>query len=311
MPGSTENRRPDLEMLEVNPGFPYLASNIFPVLNRDGKAGTLYYRTVPSDQSAQTGRTPGAVPTTNTQSASSTTFATAERIHRENLPDDDDALKGGVEAAYEDLTVVCKRSIMRATEALVVAATINNEANITKADILTSFRKAMDTAFDAIHRYPGRTVMACSWTAYRRLSRFSEFTDTLLRTGVPSEMEASAILQNAPVKLAEIIGVSQILVGDDDHWPADRALVFKQAPGADGNGRVVDPRQQAQLGRLVQYMPGNESEFQIDAWYEPTTRAYTVDGVVWNVAKLLNSGAAYILDGIDEGNATVTTTTTA
>lgn len=314
-PGNMKNRRPDLEAFDVNPNFPYLAERIFPVWDTMKKEGKLYYQDLTSDVAAQTGRTPGDAPTITLESSSNVDYSTAERIGRRGTPDDEDQLMGGVEAAYRRMTTGSKRSIQRANEDLVIAAIFGT---VQQRDILDSLAQALDVVVDALKRYTGKLVFACGWSTFRRITRFTEVTNTLLRTGVV-RTSAEAIRYVTAITLADILGVDEVIVGDDDHWGTTsvsstlgKALVYKEVPGADGNGTVMDPREEVQFGRLAQYLPGGEGQpsYTVEAYYDDNTLTYRVTSRVWNVAKLLNGGAGYVLAGIDEGNATTTTTTT-
>lgn len=297
-----ELRRPDLEMMEVNPDFPYIGPQVMPIQMHKKQSGTIYYMPLPSDSAAQTNRSPAAAPTRATNSTSSDTFSCAELIKRADHPVEDVSNAGGEEPVYRNLTVVAKRSIMRGNEARVVAATLNN-TNISGADIGDSLLQAIDAGLAAIHRYPGKKVLAMGWTTFRRICRYSEVTNVLLRTGVVADT-AEAIRRITPLSLATILGVDEVLVGDDDHWTAGKAFLFKQADGAS------EPTMQPQLGRLVTYA-GEEipQGCYVEAWYDMENRAEVVDGTAYTVAKVFNAGAGYRLYGIDEGNVVTTTTT--
>ncbi len=294
-------RRQDLEALEVNPGFRYIGEKIVPPLPTDQKTGKFYSQDMPADVAAQTGRTLGAAPTEAVQTASPVTYTVAERINRESTPESEIALFGGLMKSEVRMTKISKRSIMRSREGSVVTSTINN-GSIATANILDSLRQAVDVAVDDIHRFQGRLMGACSWTAYRRMTRFSEVTDVLLRTSVTLQ-SAEDIRHVAVGTLATVLGLEEILVGDDDHWPADRLLVFMQ-PEAD-----VDPAEEGQFARFVQYAPDDMSPVLMESYFEDDDISYKVQARVWDELKVLNVTAAKVLTGIDEGNVVTTTTT--
>lgn len=294
-------RRPDLEALEVNPGFSYIGEKVLPVFPQAQKNGIFYSQDQPADVAAQTGRTLGVAPTEATEEAVPVEFLVAERIKRSKTPESEIKLFGGLDKSEIRMTKITKRSIMRSRENAVVAATVNGALPI--ANIADSLRAAVDVAIDDVHRFQGKLMIALGWTAYRRISRFQEIQDVLLRTSV-FPMTAADIRNVTVGTMADILGVAEIIVGDDAHWPKDRLLVYKQ-PMQD-----VEPAEEAQLGRFLQYFPEDESPVQVDSYFWDDDITFKVQARVWDVIKVLNTPAAKILDGIDEGNVVVTSTTT-
>ena len=297
MPGNMEYRRPDLEALEVNPDFRYIGGALMPMLNKNQKTGKVYYMTLPSDQAAETGRAAGTAPTRTALSPSNATYTCVEYIRGSSVDDSDDALMDGLESCNRNMTLVTKRSLLRAHEDAVEAVLFA----LTAHDIGASLIQAMDTAIDSIHRYSGRTVVGCGWTTFRRMTRLSEVTNTLLRTYDPGAIDYATIVNLAAPRLAEILGVEEVLVGDDDHWEAGKAVVMKQPDAS------TDPKGTAQFGRTVQYLPDGEQPFTVEAFYDPDDKLYKVDSRAWWQLQSFNTGAAYLLSGIDEGNVTTTT----
>ena len=295
-------QRPDLAAVEVfsdtTTPDPYLSPMIFPPLSKAGKAGTLYYVGVDADVAAQTGRTLGAAPTTTTLANTSTTFATAEAIKRVNIPDDELMLMGGLQRGQEKAARIGKRSIMRAKEdALVALLTSGAGATV---DIASSLQQAIDVGLDAVQRVSGDAVLALGWTTYRRITRYTEVTNALLRTGAFGET-ARDVRNVSPATLATVLGFSDILIGDDDHWTAGSAWILKR-PNAN-----VEPDEVPQIGRMVQYLPDGDQPFLMESYFDETRIAETVDCRSWYINKVLNGSGIYGLTGIDEGNAIVTT----
>jgi hypothetical protein len=297
---ATQNIRPDLAMVDIQQLTGLIGNRVLPVLNRPVKIGNQYYVTVDNDVSAQTGRVLGVAPTAVTLASQSGTFSAAEAIKRTVIPDDEIRLMGGLANAQMKAARIGKRSILRAREDAIVTALATTTQT---ADILGSLRQALDTAVDAIQRVPGRLVLACGWTTFRRISRYSEITDTLLRTGVVAQSALAVRNVDAPT-VASVLGVDEILIGDDDHWAAGTAYLLR-AP--DPN---MEPDETPQIGRVIQYLPEDGMEFEMRAWYEDTILAEVVDARTWYIAKMYNPSGVYKLTGIDEGNIVTTTTTT-
>jgi len=252
--------RPDLAAVEVQQVTPYLAPRLLPALNRHQKIGNQYYVAVDSDVAAQTGRTLGAAPTATTLASASDTFSCTEAIKRVLIPDDEVALMGDLNRAQQKAARIGKRSILRAKEDA-AEALITAGAGAT-ADILGSIRNALDVGIDAVQRVPGRLTLACGWTTFRRLGRYTEVTNTLANTGVAimnqlqlTRSPDSGVRNVAAGILAEVLGLEEIIVGDDDHWQAGTAWLCKLPdPG-------TEPDEVPQVGRTIQYLPDGEQEF--------------------------------------------------
>lgn len=292
--------RPDLAMVDIQQLTGLIGNRILPVLNRPIKIGNQYYVTVDNDVAAQTGRTLGAAPTTTTLASASSTFSCAEIINRIKVPDDEINLMGGLANAQMKAARIGKRSILRAREDAIVTALATTTQT---RDILGSLREAIDIAVDAIQRVPGRLVLACGWTTFRRISRYSEITDTLLRTGIVAQSALAVRNVDGPT-VASVLGVDEILIGDDDHWTAGTAYLLR-APDAS-----MEPDETPQIGRTIQYLPEGGNEFETAAFFDQNLISEVVDTRSWYICKMYNLSGIYQLTGIDEANAVTTTTTT-
>lgn len=301
-------RRPDLENMEVNPLFNYVGARLMPVMKVPQKVGDFYYQSVDADVSAQTNRSAGSAPTTATLSSSSKAFTCAEAIYRIQVDTaDSDLVAGSKEDSLAKCARVGMRSIQRAQEAAIVTAVtaLTTEAYGNRYDILDSFRETMDTGIDFVHRVPGKLALVLGWTTYRRLTRYSEVTNALLRTGVITEREVGQMYQVAPPALASVIGVDEVIVGDDDHWTAGIAFLAKLPDPS------MDPVEVPQIGRTSVYWPSDAtSMFKVEAFDDDQLRTFAVDVSTWYVCSGLDYNGIFQLRGIDEGNANTTTTST-
>lgn len=294
--------RPDLAQVDVHQVTPYIASRILPPLYVGQKVGNLYYMAVQADSAAQTGRTLGAAPTAVTLAATSDTFSCAERIKRVQVPDSEIRLHGGnLQRAQESAARVGKRSICRSLEDAVEALLQAQSGE----DILDSLLESIDTGIDAIQRVPGTLAFICGWTTFRRITRFSEITNTLLRTGVPTAAMAQSVRNIDAPTLASILGVQEVLVGDDDHWAAGEAYLVKLPDPS------VDPVEVPQIGRVITYVPEEMGggPFEMASYYDDQLITEVVDTRCWDDPEIYNATGIYKLYGIDEGNAVTTSTT--
>ena len=295
-------QRPDLAAVEVfsdtTTPNPYLSNLIFPPLSKAQKTGDQYFVTVDADVAAQTGRTLGVAPTTTTLGSQEVPFTTAEAIKRVNIPDDELNLMGGLQAGQEKAARIGKRSIMRAKEnALVTLLTSGAGATV---DILDSVLQAIDVGLDAVQRVSGSSTLVLGWTTYRRLTRYSEVTSALLRTGIQGQ-NARDVRNVSIATLADVLGFDEILVGDDDHWTAGTAWILKR-PNAN-----MEPDEVPQIGRMIQYLPDGDQPFLMESYFDETRIAETVDCRSWYINQIYNASGIYALTGIDEGNVITTT----
>ena len=73
--------------------------------------------------------------------------------------------------------------------------------------------------------------------------------------------------------------------------------------------RAANPDWHAEVFR---YLPdGQDYPWYIESHYDEDDKTNKYDASIWYSMEVLNTGAAVILDGIDEGNVVTTTTTTA
>ena len=312
---TTAGRREDLEALETNPVLGFIGDRIYPTVNTREKTGTIYYRTLTADGAAQTGRTAGAAPTRTLLTDSSTTFTTAEVIKRYGVVRDEVKQMGGIAQADALGGTASKRSVQRAIEEAIADAVLLN-GSATVADILDSFIERAQIGLEAIRRYPGEKALVCSHTVFNRIMRYTEITSRFnLSSLAISGASAEAVVGRRPealrMVLAGILGVDQVLVGDDDQWydsdaaKQDRAALVVLPDPAEFSHKM-DPV----LGKNMLYLPDGEQPFVVESHYDHDVYVNNYDASAWYQLQTLNAGALYILDGIDEDNAITTTTTT-
>jgi hypothetical protein len=113
---------------------------------------------------------------------------------------------------------------------------------------------------------------------------------------------AEAILAGRPealkMLLAGILGVDEVLVGDDNHWGTDVGAsgigcngVFLALPGEDEFSHKLDPV----LGKLVQYLPDGKQPYIVESWYSDNLKENIYDAEVWYSIEEYNAEAAYVL----------------
>lgn len=315
-----KGQRPDLEALETNPVIGYIGSRIFPPVNTMEKTGTIYYRTLSADVAAQTGRSTGVAPTRTLLTDSSTTFTCAEVVKRYGVDRDEVKQMGGIASADKLGGTASKRSVQRAIEAAVALAILKN-SGATTYDIEASLIAAVGVGKEAIRRYPGKTALVLSSTIFDRIMSYSEITARFnLASASILGVQAEDIISRKPsalkLALGGILGIDEILIGDDDQWydqdaaMQDRAALVK-LPDPEAFSHKLDPM----LGKQMLYLPDGSQPFMVESFYDPDIKVNNYDAAAWYQLKILNTGAIYVLDGIDASNtvttsAATTTTTT-
>jgi len=313
-------RREDLEALETNPGLGFIGNLIYPVVNTAEKTGTFYYKTLTADGAAQTSRTAGTAPTSNFLTDSSTTFTCTDAFKRYAVDRDEVKQMGGVEMADKLGGMAAKRSVQRHVEETIADAVLTN-SSATVYDIEASLVARAAIGLEAIRRYPGRSAFVCSYTIFNRIMRYTEIVNRFsLSSAVLAGAEARDVIQRKPealrMALSAILGVDEVLVGDDDQWydsdaeKQTRAALVK-LPDPEVFSHKMDPV----YGKCFMYLPDGKQPYVIESHYDEDDKANKYDATVWYNLKDLNVGALYILEGLDESNtiqtSTTTTTTTA
>jgi hypothetical protein len=318
-------RRQDLEepLIGINPYLGAIGAQILPVNEVSGKTGTLYYAAVTADSSAESGLAGGTAPTAVSVTENSTTFTTVRKNKRYKIPRDSVKVMGGIASADKIGSRAALRSVMQAHETAVAAAVLAN-ASATVYDIEASLIAAAQVGLKAIKRYPGKKAFVCSQTIFNRIMRFSEVTGRFgLSSAAVSGADALSIVAREPAALKlllrAIIGVDEVLIGDDDIW-YDGSQVYQDRAAlvALPDPMAFSEIEQPSFGKTYTYLPDGQSyPFYIESVYDAaSTQSNLYDAELWLDAKVLNAGALYILDGIDESNtivtsaATTTTTTT-
>ncbi len=308
-------RREDLEAIEANPVIGYIGNQILPVVNSNEKTGKIYYKTLVSDSSAQTNRTPGTAPTRNFLTDSSDDFTCTDVFKRYSVDRDEVKQMGGIEACDKLGGVAAKRSVQRAVEHAIASAVLLHQT-APRHDILASLVNQAGVGLETIRRYPGRTAFVCSSVVFHRIMRYTEIVNRFsLSSAVLAGVEARDVIQRKPaalrMALSSILGVDEVLVGDDDHWYDQDAAMQQVAalvklPDPEQFSHKMDPV----LGKTILYLPDGKQPYWLESFYDEDAKCNNYDATSWFDLLFFNPGALYILEGIDDGNAVSTTTTT-
>jgi len=308
-------RREDLEALETNPEIGYIGNSILPVVNTMEKTGTYYYRTLTADAAAQTGRSSGTAPTQTLLTDSSSTFSAAEVIKRYGVDRDEVKQMGGIASADQLGATAAKRSVQRAIEEAIADQVLLN-ASAEVDDIEASLISTVQTGLEAIRRYPGRKAFVCSATIFNRIMNYTEITGRFnLASAVLGGADAQSIITRKPaalrMALGGILGVDEVLVGDDDQWyDSDAAKQDRAALVALPDPAQFSHKMDPVFGKNYLYLPDGSQPFHIESYYDANDKINKYDAAAWYSLEVMNAGALYILDGIDASNTVTTTTST-
>jgi hypothetical protein len=302
-------RRPDLEALPYK-APPYLATILMPYINLPGKAGTIYYKDIQSDQSAQTGRSAANAPTTTTLTSSSAAISCAEAVYRVNFADDEVNVMGGLANAQAAGSRVVKRSVGANVEAL-VAAHVLNGSSVPVWDIQESLIKYVALAYETLQDYAeGPIALVGARRMINRVKRYSEVIARMAYTGViPRDIRDVRNISDE--QLAAALGVDRVLAGPTAQWYTASAtyqdrLAVMVLPNSDAG-----PLEELQFGRTYIYPIDDQgNNIMVETYRDDNLIAEVVQARVWRDAELLNPELCVILDGCDELNANTTTTTT-
>jgi hypothetical protein len=299
--------RPDLAALPFkSPGF--VAETLLPPVLKNVKAGTLFYQDIVADQAAQTNRTLASAPTAYAIASASTTYTLAEKIHRAKVDASEIEQLGGLAAAQAKAARRGKRSVMKAVEDLVVAATFG-DATIQHRDILSSFLNAVALAKEVIQdNADGRVALFGARRVVDRLKRYSEITGKMIYTGMLPAERAKDVRNITDDILAGVIGVDVVLAGPTTEWLGGGSAY----DGYLGLAILPDPNveqdEEVQFGRtFCMNVDGAGGLFEVTSFYSDDLISEVVDTRAWVNVLTFNKEACYILQGVDEANTVVTT----
>lgn len=298
-----EGDRPDLAELEVNPPEGYIGSKILPVVPTVDKSGYVFYATVTADAAAQTSRTAGSAPTSTQISDSSTTYACLQYEKRGSIAPDEVKQMGGIEKAEVVGAKYAKRQVLNAYETAVCAEILGltKEATFDPAKIMTQ----VQTADADIRIYDGRTTLIGSTMSLKKMVMAMLDDGTVgpvfarLISGTNNATAAAGLSFASWLNgLAIYLGVDQVLAGCDAIWNAGtyagKIAIAKLDDGMDELSHKWKPV----LGKTFQFLPDGKSPWQITAVADRVNKNNHLDAEQWFDTTVLNSGAAYVIDGV-------------
>jgi hypothetical protein len=293
--------RPDLaSSIQVNPPEGYIAAKILPITPVLEKAGKVAYKTLDADVAAQTVRTVGAGPDVTQIANSVADFSCAEASKRGAISPDEVKQMGGIEKADMVGTKFAMRSVMNYYEADVAAHILGVAASAQFDPV--KFKTQMQTAINAVRRYDGRsTLIAGTKTIQAMLQGLlsSKPHENLLNRIVNGNGSALS-LQSMVDALKFYVGIDQVLPGDDSIWNAGayagKFAIAKLDDGTDPLSHKWNPV----LGKTFQFLPDGENPWVVKSVADLTLVNNFYDAYQWFDTVILNAGALYVFDGVQD-----------
>ena len=295
--------RPDLAAIEVNPPEGYIGSKIVPTVNVADKTGTIYYNDVTADVAAQTGRSTVTAPNSTTIATTSTTFTCAEAISRGKIAPDEVKAMGGIAKADMVGTKFAKRNVLNAIEAAIAAVTTGSTADATFD--AAKFLGQSQTALDAVRLYYGKTTLLGATITLKRMVQAMLADDTFgpMLSRIVSGTSPSVATQGVNFSawmnaLAMLLGVDQVLAGDDTVWnDGDNANKVVIGKFDDGSEELVH-KYEPVFARNYLFMPDGANPWFVESIGDRLTKANVYDAAVWYNVVTLNTSAIYVFDGV-------------
>lgn len=304
-------RRPDLEAAPYKSPI-YMGTTILPGWTRMVKAGTYYYADVLADADPQTDRTLASAPTATSITSSSAAWSMAELIKRYKIDQSEIEQLGGLAAAQAKGARAGKRSCMGRLETLIASAVWGSGA--TTANVLNSLVKAVQTAKYTVQDYTNgsRVALFGSRRNIDRIKRYAEIIAKMVYTGVLVR-DIRDVRSVSDEQLAACLDVDAVLAGPNTEWGVggtyDEYLGVCALPDP-----ATDPDEEVQLGRTFLMGVPNEAAagnvFQVETFFSDDLISEVVDTRLWYSIEVMNVECLYLLNGVDELNASSTTTTT-
>ena len=292
MSWKTQNsRRPELEALEVNAPEGYIGNRLYPKETVAQKTGTIYFTPAGAKVTAESDRDPKTGELTrNFFAASKVTYATSTVEARISVPRDEVEQFGGVDAADQYGATAVKRAVLAKQEkAAADAATAGDGTAVADGTFFAGVR----TACKALKPYAGTLALVMSFEAYGKLLDFEEVRKRLTFNG-GSVMDREALESLKPEVLKDMLqnvfAVQEILIGDDEFWPADKIVVAKLP-----SDQPLSYKLGAELGKTIAYASDGAEICEIESAANTDLLVNDYTAISYFKVTEFNAGARQVL----------------
>ncbi len=293
--------RPDLaSAITVNPPEGYIAAKILPISPVMEKAGSVAYKTLDADVAAQTGRSAGAAPTATQIANSATTYSCAEAVKRGAITPDEVKQMGGIAKADVVGTKFAMRSVQNYLENDVCTHILGTAASASFDP--AKLKTQIQDAANSVRRYSGKSTIIASTKTLQAMIQgvlSNGPTDGLFARLVNGSANALS-LESMLNGLKFYLGVDNVLAGDDAIWNAGaykgKFALAKLDDGMDPLSHKWEPV----LGKTFQFLPDGEQPWVVKSVADLTLVNNFYDAYQWFDTIILNSGALYVFDGVQD-----------
>ena len=292
MSWKTQNsRRQDLEVLEVNAPEGYIGTRLYPKEKVSQKNGTIYFVPAGAKITAQSDRDPktGAI-LRNFFGSSNKNYAAISTEARIAITRDEVKQFGGVDAADQYGAKAVKRAVLAKQEKAVAdAATAGEAVTVTEGTFFAAIRGACK----AVKPYSGTLALVCSLEAYGKIMDLEEVRSRLsFQGGTVLDREALESLKPEVLKdmLQNVFAVQEILIGDDDFWPADKIVIVKLP-----SEEPLSYKQAAELGKTIAYSSDGVEVCEIESAANTDLLVNDYTGISYFKVTEFNAGARQVL----------------
>lgn len=287
----------------VNPPEGYIGARLLPTEKVRMPTGTIYYATVTADGTAQTARSVGVAPTGTQIAQSTTTFTSAEVIDRGLIAPNQVEIMGGIANADKIGATFAVRSVMKKKEANIASALLAGTASA--AFDPAKLLQQIQVAKNSTRRFSGRRALYGSHTTFVRICQQLLNSDKMsalfsrVVAGTSPQVAIEGMSEKAQMEgLRVLLGVDEILPGDDDVWNAtayDGKFGLSVLPDPSIEfGYMLKP----EIGRYFQYIPDQGQQYRIETYGNLDTKNNQYDAIIQAQEKVLNSSAFYIFNGV-------------
>ncbi len=279
----------------------HIAPRLFPIVKTGQRAGSWYLATF-AGPSVTTGRSFGNTLSGTHKANSPKSWETARHESRVKLEDADIEDMGGVDPAVLASAEEGVRAVSLKLDNVAYLAAKTAASTPAELNPVAPFAAIADAAVK-VKRY-GEPYLFCgeSWlnefvkNALVQLTLRGLYGDRIIldiTTGVESVLKAVGVA----------FGVKGILVGDDEAFsylsnPADATSVVLDKTNAFvialrdmGANPLLTAKVQPVFGLMPVFLPGDESEVQVDTSYDSDVKVNNVDATVQAAALVVNAGA--------------------
>jgi hypothetical protein len=276
----------------------HVAPRLFPIVKTGQRAGSWYLAQL-ADASVVSNRTYGDALTGTHKANASKSWSTTSQETRICLTDADIEDMGGADQAILASAEGAVRPLGLKLDALAYSALATAASTPANLDPDAPFKAIADAAVK-VKRY-GDPILVCSesWlNAYVAnttvaLHLRGLYGDRIIQdvvTGIDKALEAAGIA----------FGCKGILVADDaafgttvdTTYTTDATKAFIVGLADMGSNPLATAKTTPVLGLMPIFVPGDESEIQVETSYNSSTRVNNVDAIVWACTLTANSGAA-------------------